>query len=284
MASRASAKRPRGTSSLSRRAGRGLVYLAAILVALYILIPIYLVAVMAFSPRAVVYDYPKPLIPTQISLETMAFFLNAYGILDSVKNSVLVAVFTLAISLLIGAPAGYALARYIFPGGDIYRILILSTRAFPVVILSIPLIATYINWGLDDTTLGVALLHTAMALPTTILVTSSVFVGVSKDLEEAAMTMGCTRAGAFRRVALPLALPGLAASAIFTFVLSWNEVFGAAILTVQNQTLPARLIVQLNQSPLPFRFAGGFFILVPAIVFMLFVRRYLFSLWGVKLR
>ncbi len=269
---------------LSRRLSRVLVYLAAILVALYILAPIYLIAVMAFSPRAVVYGYPKPLLPTQISLETISFFINSYGILDSVKNSVLVAVFTLVISLAIGAPAGYALARYIFPGGDIYRILILSTRAFPVVILSIPLITTYISWGLDDSALGVALLHTAMALPTTILVTSSIFVGVSKDLEEAAMTMGCTRAGAFRRVALPLALPGLAASAIFTFMLSWNEVFAAAILTLQNQTLPARLIVQLNQSPIPFRFAGGFFILVPAIVFMLFARRYLFSLWGVKLR
>ncbi len=266
------------------RPGHILVYLAAILVALYIVAPIYLIAVMAFSPRAVVYSYPKPLLPIQISLETISFFINSYGILDSVKNSVLVAVFTLVISLVIGAPAGYALARYIFPGADLYRILILSTRAFPVVILSIPLITTYISWGLDDTALGVALLHTAMALPTTILVTSSIFVGVSKDLEEAAMTMGCTRAGAFRRVALPLALPGLAASAIFTFMLSWNEVFGAAILTLQNQTLPARLIVQLNQSPIPFRFAGGFFILVPAILFMLFARRYLFSLWGVKLR
>lgn len=269
---------------LARRLGRSLAYAAAILIGLYILLPIYLIAIMAFSPRAVVYAYPKPLMPTQIGLETMAFFMNSYGILDSVKNSVLVAFFTLTISLLIGAPAGYALARYIFPGGDIYRIMILSTRAFPVVILSIPLITAYIRWGLDDTILGVALLHTAMALPTTILVTSSVFVGVSKDLEEAAMTMGCTRAGAFRRVALPLALPGLAASAIFTFVLSWNEVFGAAILTVQNQTLPAKLIVQLNQSPIPFRFAGGFFIMVPAIIFMLFVRRYLFSLWGVRLR
>jgi len=269
---------------LSRRVGRGLAYLVAILIGLYILIPIYLVAIMAFSPRAVVYAYPKPLLPTQFSLETMLFFLNSYGILNSVKNSVLVALLTLGISLAIGAPAGYALARYVFPGSDIYRILILSTRAFPVVILSIPLITTYIAWGLDDTTMGVALLHAAMALPTTILVTSSVFVGVSKDLEEAAMTMGCTRLGAFRRVALPLAMPGLAASAIFTFVLSWNEVFAAAILTVQNQTLPARLIVQINQSPIPFRFAGGFFILVPALIFMLFVRRYLFSLWGVKLR
>jgi multiple sugar transport system permease protein len=269
---------------LSRVAGRAMIYLAAILTALYILIPIYLIAVMAFSPRDVIYGYPKPLIPRQLTTETMSFFLNSYGVLDSVKNSLTVAVLTLAISMVVGAPAGYALARYIFPGQDIYRILILSTRAFPVVILSIPLIATYIQWNLDDTTTGVALLHTAMALPTTILVTSSVFVGVNRELEEAAMTMGCSRFSAFRRVALPLALPGLAASAIFTFVLSWNEVFGAAILTIHNQTLPAKLIVQLNQSPVPFKFAGGFFILVPAILFMLFVRRYLFSLWGVKLK
>lgn len=268
----------------SRLLGRGAIYLAAILVALYIFIPIYMITVMAFSPRDLVYSYPKPLFPRQISIDTLSFFLNSFGILASVKNSVIVAVLTLVISLLVGAPAGYALARYIFPGKDLYRILILSTRAFPVVILSIPLITTYIRWNLDDTTLGVALLHTAMALPTTILVTSSVFVGVSKDLEEAAMTMGCNRFGAFRRVALPLALPGLAASAIFTFVLSWNEVFAAAILTVRNQTLPARLIVQLNVSPVPFRFAGGFFILIPAIIFMLFVRRYLLSLWGVQLK
>ena len=271
-------------SRFSRQMNRAALYLIAILVALYIIIPIYLISVMAFSPREVVYNYPKPIIPNQISTDTLTFFLNSYGILDSVKNSLVVALLTLAISLMVGAPAGYALARYIFPGKDFYRIMILSTRAFPVVILSIPLITTYIRWNLDDSNLGVALMHTAMALPTTILVTSSVFVGVSKDLEEAAMTMGCNRLQAFRRVALPLALPGLAASAIFTFVLSWNEVFAAAILTVRNQTLPARLIVQLNQSPIPFRFAGGFFILIPAIIFMLFVRRYLLSLWGVKLK
>ena len=263
---------------------RGLLYALAIVLALYILVPIYLITVMAFSPRDVVYDFPKPIIPTQISTDTISFFLNSFGVLDSVRNSVVVAVLTLIISLIIGAPAGYALARYIFRGQDTYRLLILATRAFPIVILAIPLAVTYIRWDLDDTTLGVALLHTAMALPTTILVTSSVFVGVSKELEEAAMVMGCSRFGAFRRVALPLALPGLAASAIFTFVLSWNEVFAAAILTIRNPTLPAKLVVQLNQSPVPFKFAGGFFILVPALIFMLFVRRYLFSLWGVKLK
>jgi multiple sugar transport system permease protein len=263
---------------------RSFLYFIAIGLALYILVPIYLITVMAFSPREVVYDFPKPFIPGEISSDTMTFFLNSFGVLASVRTSIVVALLTVAISLLVGAPAGYALARYVFAGQDTYRLMILSTRAFPIVILAIPLAVTYIRWGLDDTAVGVALLHSAMALPTTILVTSSVFLGVSHELEEAAMTLGCSRLGAFRRVALPLALPGLAASAIFSFVLSWNEVFGAAVLTLRNPTLPAKLIVQLNESPVPFRFAGGFFILFPALIFMLFVRRYLFNLWGVKLK
>ena len=224
----------------SRLIGRGLIYLAAILIALWILIPIYLIAMAAFSPKDVIYSWPKSLFPQVISLETMRFFINAQYVLPSLRNSVLVALLTVVISLAVGAPAGYALARFIFRGKDIFRIAILSTRAFPVVILSIPLAVIFMQWGLYDKLVSVALLHVAMALPTTILVTSSVFVGVSKELEEAATVFGCNRLQAFIRVALPLALPGLAASAIFTFVLSWNEVFAATILTLQNRTLPAR--------------------------------------------
>ncbi|MCD6554088.1 MAG: carbohydrate ABC transporter permease [Anaerolineae bacterium] len=271
--------------TFSRRLiGRVLAYLLAILIALWILIPIYFITVAAFSPKDVIYSWPKSLLPQTISLETLLFFINAQYVLDSLWNSVKVALLTLVISLVIGAPAGYALARYIFPGKDAFRIIILSTRAFPIVILSIPLAVTFMQWGLYDKLISVALLHVAMALPTTILVTSSVFIGVSKELEEAATVFGCNRVQAFTRVALPLALPGLAASAIFTFVLSWNEVFAATILTIQNRTLPARMFVQLAASPIPFRFAGGFFILVPAVVFMFFIRRYLFSLWGITLK
>ena len=268
----------------SRLIGRGLVYLAAILIALWILIPIYLITIAAFSPRDVIYGWPKALFPQSISVETMRFFINSHGVLPSLRNSVIVALLTLAVSLVIGAPAGYGLARYIFRGQDAFRIGILSTRAFPIVILSIPLAVTFRQWGLYDSLISVALLHTAMALPTTILVTSSVFMGISKELEEAATVFGCSRLQAFMRVALPLALPGLAASAIFTFVLSWNEVFAATILTLFNRTLPALLIVQLDAAPVVFRFAGGFFILIPAILFMFFIRRYLFSLWGITLK
>jgi multiple sugar transport system permease protein len=270
----------RASAATRRRVTRALTYALAILVALWVLVPIYLIAVAAFSPQLEVYRFPRPLFPDPFSIETMAFFLRSGGVMASVRSSVVVAMLTLFLSMLIGAPAGYAIARFVFPGRDVFRLIVVSTRAFPIVILSIPLAVSFIEWGLYDSVYSLALMHTALALPFTILITSSVFASVPRDLEEAAMTLGCSQFEAFLRVALPLALPGLAAATLFTFVLSWNEVFAAVILTVRNRTLPALVLTVLDESPLPYRFAGGFFMLAPSLIFMLFIRKYLFNLWG----
>ncbi len=266
----------------ARRKGpvRWPLYVAAILITLFLLLPIYLITIAALSPRAAVNDFPKSLVPRELSLETLLFFLNSRGVVASAWNSVMVGAITLVLSLVIGTPAGYALARFAFRGRDAFKMLILTTRAFPIVILSIPLAVTFIQWGLYDTILAVALVHTALALPTTVLITSSIFVSVPRDVEEAALTLGCTPLGAFLRIALPLALPGLAAASLFTFVLSWIEVFAAAILTVSQRTLPAQVFTSLGDSPLSFRFAGGFALIVPSLIFIFFIRRYLFNMWG----
>jgi multiple sugar transport system permease protein len=83
------------------------------------------------------------------------------------------------------------------------------------------------------------------------------------------------------KVVLPLALPGLAATAIFAFVISWNEVFAASILTVRERTLTAYLLKVLSESPLHYRFAGGFILVIPSVLFIFAVRRYLFAVWGI---
>ncbi|PZA07261.1 MULTISPECIES: carbohydrate ABC transporter permease [unclassified Meiothermus] len=261
------------------------IYLAlAVLLALWVLVPIFLIATLAFSDRASVFAWPKGILPQRFSLETIAFFFGVAGVGKAIGNSVIVAGLTLLFAVLLGAPAGYALARYRFAGADAYRLLILMTRAFPLAILAVPLSVQFIRLGLYDTALGVALVHTALALPFAVLVTSSLFLGIPKELEEAAWTLGCTRIQAFLKVVLPLALPGLAATAIFAFVISWNEVFAATLLTLRERTLPAFLLTALNDSPLPFRFAGGFFLIVPALVFIFAIRRYLFTLWGIANR
>jgi multiple sugar transport system permease protein len=267
-------------ADVRRRPARWHLYVFATLISLFILVPIYLIAVAAFTPRDVLNGFPKPLAPVAVSTDTMQAFLNQRGIVQSVVNSVVVGVMTLVMSTLLGAPAGYALARFAFRGRDSFQLLILMTRAFPIAILAVPLTVTFITWGLYDTLWAVALVHTALALPTTVLITASIFISVPVDLEEAALTLGCTRLGAFTRVAMPLALPGLAAASIFTFVLSWNEVFASVILTVSNRTLPAQVLSSLGDSPLPYRFAGGFALILPALVFIFFIRRYLFNMWG----
>jgi multiple sugar transport system permease protein len=276
----ASTDTPLALARPARPNARWGLYAGAILVSLFILVPIYLIAAAAFSPRAVLNGFPKPIVPTVLSAETMQAFLATRGVVSSVINSVIVGAIALALSTVLGAPAGYALARFGFRGRDTFQLGILMTRAFPIAILAVPLTVTFIQWGMYDTVWAVALVHTALSLPTTVLITASIFIAVPRDLEEAALTMGCTPVGAFTRVALPLALPGLAAASIFTFVLSWNEVFASVILTVTNRTLPAQVLSSLNDSPLPYRFAGGFALIVPALIFIFFIRRYLFNMWG----
>lgn len=260
---------------------RAFIYLVGILISLWVLIPILFIASMALTTPAEVRSYPKSIFPfTPPSTDTLEFFLGSRGIIPGIRNSIVVAIITLVLSILISAPAGYALSRFVFRGKDVFRLSILAVRAFPIVVLSIPLAVVFLRTGIYDSLFSLALMHTALALPTTILVLSSVFSSIPYELEEAALVFGCSPVQAFRHVVLPLVLPGIAASAIFTFVLSWNEVFAATILTIQNRTLPAQVLVTLYQSSEPYQFAGGFFMMIPALIFIFFIRRYLFNMWG----
>ena len=136
---------------------------------------------------------------------------------------------------------------------------------------------TFIELGLFDTVLAVALMHTAMTLPISVLVVAAVFVGVPHELEEAAQLLGCSPLQSFRHIMMPLALPGIAASSLFTFAVSWNEAFAAGVLTIQNRTLPVMLTIALRGSPDAYRFAGAFILMVPALLFTFIIRNYLFN-------
>jgi multiple sugar transport system permease protein len=271
---------PRRRRSWRRILSQLVWYASAVLLALYIALPLYLIFNSAVTAAEARFAYPKALIPVDASLENIQFFLGAAGVVDAFWRSVIVGILTMGFALGLGIPAGYAIARFVFRGRDGYRLVVLATRAFPVVILSIPLAVMYRQIGINDTVLGVAIMHTTLALPFAILITSSVFVSIPRELEEAAQTLGCSPARAFLRVSLPLALPGLAAAAIFTWVLSWNDVFAAAILTLRNPTLPARILSSLTQAPLHFQFAAAFIMLVPSLVVIFVIRRYLLGLWG----
>ena len=231
--------------------------------------------------RAAVYAYPKQLLAARRVDRTMDFFLHSEGIVPSLQRSIERRSLTLVIALGLGIPAGYALARFAFRGADTFRLSVVGTRAFPIVILSIPLAVIFLRWGIDDTVYGVAIAHAALALPVRRarhverLRRHLRRVGGGRD--DARLQSRCRRRhGSSCRSRCP----GLAAAAIFVFIISWNEVFAAAILTLRERTLPAQILSVLNASPLPFKFAGGFFLLAPSLIVIFVIRKYLFNMWG----
>lgn len=267
----------------ARKSGRFLYVASVILLCSWVIIPIYFLLINTLSSPEAVNAFPKSFIP-EFDLGSLTFFANFAGMLSALKNSILVAGLTMIMSITIGAPAGYALSRFEFPGKGLFRFLILLTRAFPLPLLALPLAVMFIRTGLDDTIFGLALVHTTLAIPFSVLITFSLFSGIPIELEEAAWTLGCNRLTAFQKVVFPLILPGITASAIFAFVISWNEVFAAAVLTIENRTLTAFLLQNLDTSPLHLKFAGGFILVVPALIFIFAVRKYLFAMWGIANR
>ena len=267
----------------ARKAGRYLYIATVVFLCAWVLVPLYFLFVNALSSAEAVNSFPKSALP-EFDLGSLSFFAKFYGILDALKNSLIVATMTMVMSIAIGAPAGYALSRFEFRGKATFRLLILMTPAFPLPLLALPLAIMFIRTGLDDTALGLAFVHTTLAIPFAVLITFSLFSGIPLELEEAAWTLGCTRLTAFTKVVLPLILPGITASAIFAFVISWNEVFAAAVLTIENRTLTAFLLQNLDTAAIHLKFAGGFILVLPALIFIFAVRKYLFAMWGIANR
>ena len=190
----------------------------SIFIGIWFLTPLVLIAVSAFASPKDYYQIEK-VIPTHFTVEHFhALFFELEG-WQAMLNSLKVVGLTILFSFSVGLPASYALSRYKFRGKSFLKLSMLASRMFPVMILAIPLLIIYMKIGLSDTIYGVALAHTIMVLPLIILVSASILASVSVDYEEAAMIFGLSRIYAFFKITLPLALPGLVASAILAFIL-----------------------------------------------------------------
>jgi ABC-type sugar transport system, permease component len=143
-------------------------HVAAVLITLFMAVPIYLITLAAFASREELNRFPKAMWPRGLSIETMRNFLLSpgTGVLPALINSVSVGIGTVIVALLIGAPAGYAIARYAFRGRDPYQLFLLLTKSLPVVVLAVPLASFFLTIELYDTTYAVILVHSVLALPT----------------------------------------------------------------------------------------------------------------------
>jgi multiple sugar transport system permease protein len=182
---------------------------------------------------------PPTILPKVWSLQNFTSVLNTPGVTAAFINSVTTAVLSTVISLVLAVPAAYAVSRFGTVSGRVFIVVALVTRMVPPVAIGVPLIGMMKSLGLTDTPVGTAIAHTTISLPLSIWLLVSFFEAVPAELEDAAKVDGCSRMGALIRVVLPVVSGGVAVTAIFAFLASWNEFLFALLLTaVKAQTVP----------------------------------------------
>jgi multiple sugar transport system permease protein len=247
------------------------------LMVLFVLVPLYWVVITSIKPPSDYLTVPPVWFPAEPTLVHYTAALFSYRGLQGLTNSVIVATVTTLVSALLGTPMAYSLARF-NTGGQHLAFWVLSQRFLPPVAIVLPLFLLYRGYGLYDTRLGLVLVYTVMTLPLSVWMMYAYFRQLPRELEEAALVDGCTRWQAFLKVALPLAVPGIAAAAVFAFIAVWTEFFFALNLTSRTAyTLPTVFRAFLGFQGAQYGEASALAVtsLVPSIVLGMLVQRHL---------
>ena len=266
-------------------------YSALIAVLLVTLAPVYWMITISFKREVDQFAAPPRWFSFRPTLEHYAdaFLARSFG--QYLFNSLLVALSSTICALILGTLAAYALARFRLP----YRLdrklalWILSTRMFPAIVTAVPLFLIMRDVRLVNTRLSLVIVYSAFNLPFVVWMMRGFFAEVPRDLEEAAMVDGDSRLGAFWRVSLPLVMPGLAATAVFCLIVSWNEFLFSLVLTQTDDamTLPVGIAGRVTQYGIKWgaMSAAAVVAIIPILAFALSVQKYLvrgLSLGAVK--
>ncbi len=194
----------------------------------------------------------------------------------SLINSVIIALLTVAASLSVAVPAGFALGRGRLPWRSLFLLLFLLPQAFPSLAVHMNIARIFYGFGLNGTYTGVVLVHTIQGLVFSVWISTAAFAAVDYELEEAARNLGASPFHVFRTITFPLALPGILASAIFVFLISLDEFTGTYFVGVPDiTTLPLLLFTASMEGNYQIASITALVLLVPSVAFMLAVEKFL---------
>lgn len=229
-----------------RDIGKALINAAALILVLSYALPYVYLLMTSLKPAADVQQIPPRFFPASVSLENFRDVLVNSTLPRAFANSLVVAVLTTVLSLALSLPAAYVATQYRRKLTVIFLLFALVTRMVPAVSLGVPLFQLLKSLGLLDTVPGLVLAHTSTAVPLALLLLAAFFEGIPRDLEEAARMDGCTRFQAFRKIILPVMKSGIAITALFSFIASWNEFLYALLLTSENSKTAPIVIAEYN--------------------------------------
>lgn len=244
---------------------------------LFVLAPLYWMFITSIKPSDDYLAVPPVWFPGEPTLVHYTAALFAYRGLQGLVNSLIISLAATVLSAGLGTMMAYSLARF-NTGGQHLSFWVLSQRFLPPVAVVLPIFLIYRTVGLHDTHVGMIIAYTVFTLPVSVWMMFAYFRGIPKSMEEAALVDGCTRWTSFVKIALPLAIPGVVAAAIFAFIACWTEFFFALILTSRNAfTLPTVFRAFLGFQGAQYGEASALAIvsLVPSIILGTLVQKHL---------
>lgn len=262
------------------KAQSALLYAVVIIVAMIVLFPIYWLFVTALSSTDELSGLPPTFWPKDPNWSVFAKVLAERPILTWLANSTIVAVGSVALSMIISVLAGYSLSRFHMRGGQGLGIFILTAKMLPATLLVIPLFAVFRNLGMIGSLWTVIIAHSTLIIPFTTWMLKGYFDTIPRELEQAAMVDGCSPLSAMIRVVLPISTPGLAATSLYAFVLSWADyAYARTFLVSEAGNWTANLGIATMRGEYTTNWneisAAAVFVAIPIMIIYLFLERYL---------
>jgi multiple sugar transport system permease protein len=254
-----------------------------VLLALFALIPVWVMVTSALKPLADVQDR-FTWFPSRLSTKPFVEMWKTIPLADYFVNSVVVSTVASIASVVVALFAAYALSRYRFRGRQAFSVVVLSTQMFPGILFLLPLYVIFVNIGsttgiqLYGSRTGLIVTYMTFTLPFAIWMLAGYLDSVPRDLDEAAKVDGCGPLGAFVRVVVPAARPGIMAVLIYAFMTAWGEVLFASVLTDDStRTLAVGLQGYANQNNVYWNqiMAAALTVSVPIVIGFLVLQRYL---------
>ena len=250
-----------------------------VILILWAVLPFLWMVSTAFKTTEETYTSPPLWIPHHPTIKNFLYIVKRGAFLTYFRNSVIVAVSTTVISIILSSLAGYSFSRFKFFGGHSLLLLFLITQMFPGALLIIPLFQIIKFLKLLNTLYALVLSHITFSLPLCTWLMKGFFDQIPRELEEAAMIDGCSRISAMIYVIFPLALPGIIAASIFSFIGSWDEFIFALTFTSSDEvrTLPIGLQRFIGSYEIYWNHLGAASVLttIPVIILFLFIQKYM---------
>jgi multiple sugar transport system permease protein len=254
-------------------------YALLILAILIVFFPLAWMLSVSFRPNIEVMQMPPEWLPQIFTLDGYKKIFTTPRYLVVFLNTMVISLVVTLLSLVLGAMAAYALARFNFAGQRAVLMFLITTQMFPLVLLCIPYFRIFITLGLYDTRTSLVIVYLTFTLPFCILMLRSYFINIPRDIEEAAMVDGCSRLGAIFRTLVPISYPAFVGAGLYTFLLAWNEFLFAVVLieSWENRVLTMAIYSLMAEFVTDWNAMMAFSVLasLPLVVAFIFLQRYM---------